>query len=136
MDTKGGGWSVGAAGPIQQPDCVGVDSRGRGAGLVTVPNSSSLYTLFYYVIFNSVIDTYSLVPSLMHSGISLLHMDSASCMLDWPHAFGICMASCIRYCNSWIWQKITCLLHLDNVHLAKHCCPAFDNESIEVYNCI
>ena len=33
MDTKLG-WSVGAAGPVQQPDCVGVESRGRGAGLV------------------------------------------------------------------------------------------------------
>ena len=33
MDTKGG-WSVGAAGLVQQPDCVGVESRGRGAGPV------------------------------------------------------------------------------------------------------
>ena len=31
IDTKGG-WSVGADGPVQQPDCVGGESRGRGAG--------------------------------------------------------------------------------------------------------
>ena len=31
MDTKGG-WSVGAAGPVQQLEGVGVDSRERGAG--------------------------------------------------------------------------------------------------------
>ena len=46
---------MGAAGPEQQPDCVGVESRGSGAGPVPlVPNSSSLYTLFYSVIYNSV----------------------------------------------------------------------------------
>ena len=33
---------------------VGVQGRGRGAGPVWVPNSSSLYTLFYSVIYNSV----------------------------------------------------------------------------------
>ena len=33
MDTKGG-QSVGATGPVQQPDCVGVELRGRGAGPV------------------------------------------------------------------------------------------------------
>ena len=87
-----GGWSVGAAGPVQQPDCAGVESRGRGAGPILctlrpppfptpgqawgtyvvcgcclagttartnaltqiVPNSSSLYTLFYSVNYNSV----------------------------------------------------------------------------------
>ena len=27
--THRGGWSVGAAGLVQQPDCVGVESRGR-----------------------------------------------------------------------------------------------------------
>ena len=32
--TQRGGWSVGAARPVQQPDCVGVESRGRGAGPV------------------------------------------------------------------------------------------------------
>ena len=52
MDTQRG-WSVGAAGPAQQPDCVGVESRGMGAGPM-VPNSSSLHTLFYSVIYNSV----------------------------------------------------------------------------------
>ena len=54
MDTKGG-WSVGAAGPVQQTDFVGVESRGRGAGPVLGPNSSSLYTLFYSVIYNSAV---------------------------------------------------------------------------------
>ena len=43
---------------VQQPDCVGVESRGRGAGQVPVPNSSSLYTLFYSVIYNSVLILY------------------------------------------------------------------------------
>ena len=43
-----------AAGPVQQPDCVGVESRGRGAGPVPVPNLSSFYNLFNFVIYNSV----------------------------------------------------------------------------------
>ena len=95
MDTKGG-WSVGVAGPVQQPDCVGVKSRGRGLGWYCpgapsfpkpgqawgtyvvcgccrasttartnrltqiVPNLSSLYTLFYSAIYNSVAETYML----------------------------------------------------------------------------
>ena len=56
IDTKRG-WSVGAAGLVQQPACVlvGVESMGRGAGPVPpwltqiVPNLSSLYTLFIIV---------------------------------------------------------------------------------------
>ena len=40
--TQRGVWSVGAAGPVQQPDCLGVESRGGGAGtalahLLTTP---------------------------------------------------------------------------------------------------
>ena len=48
----GGGWSVGAAGPVQQPDCVGSGVKGEGGGML---NSSSLYTLLYSVIYNSVL---------------------------------------------------------------------------------
>ena len=61
MDTKGG-WSVGAAGPVQQPDCVGVhgvkEEGGRaGTALALtqiVLNSSALYILCYSVIYNYV----------------------------------------------------------------------------------
>ena len=49
-----GGGLVGAAGPVQQPDCIGVESRGRGPARQIVPNSSSHLTLFYSVIYNSV----------------------------------------------------------------------------------
>ena len=91
--TQRGVWSVGAAGPVQQPDCLGVESRGGGlvppwrtfrpppfptpgqawgtyvvcgccwasttaranALMQIVPNLSSLDTLFYSVIYYSVI---------------------------------------------------------------------------------
>ena len=43
---------MGAAGPVQQPDCVGSGVKGEGGGML---NSSSLYTLLYSVIYNSVL---------------------------------------------------------------------------------
>ena len=41
-------WSVGAAGPVQQPEQTHYVMQ-------IVPNSSSLYTLLYFVIYNSVV---------------------------------------------------------------------------------
>ena len=55
-------WSEGAAGPLQQLEGVGLESGGGGSQFFPgahsefrqiVPNSSSLYTHFYSVIYNS-----------------------------------------------------------------------------------
>ena len=62
---------MGAAGPVQQPDYVGVESRERGAGPVRVPNSSSLYTLFYSVICISVVHAHPWIVGHEHVNSSV-----------------------------------------------------------------
>ena len=48
MDTKGGGWSVGAAGPVQQPDCVGVGSGG-GTALANADCAQFVFPLYSFL---------------------------------------------------------------------------------------